>query len=144
LLLPLPSQVTGDESSWRGSVANGPCYSEIEGGDSFMNITKHRVTRAGATAVLAGAFAAAALGAAGPASADTAGVRPAAVGNCSHGLNTATKAWGTCTTGSGKWTLTAQCFAWGANTANGNGPGSIYATCPSWSHVTNVILNVQE
>lgn len=67
----------------------------------------------------------------------------AAVSGCSKGLNTATKAWGTCTSGSGWWSLTAQCYGWGANTVWKYGTGTAYTTCPSWSHVTNVILNVQ-
>lgn len=41
----------------------------------------------------------------------------AAVSNCSHGYVSATKAWGTCTSGSGSWSLTVQCYLWGANTA---------------------------
>lgn len=68
----------------------------------------------------------------------------AAVYNCSKGLVNANLAWGTCNSGSGAWSLTAQCYFWGANTAYGNGPGSIYASCPSWSHVTNIILNTQQ
>jgi hypothetical protein len=69
----------------------------------------------------------------------------AAVSNCSSGYNNAKTAWGHCSSGSGRWTLTVQCWGWGANTANGNGPGSIYASCsPSWSHITNIILNTQQ
>jgi hypothetical protein len=67
----------------------------------------------------------------------------AAVSNCSSGYNTATKAWGTCRSGSGIWSLTVQCWYWGANTAYGNGPGTIYATCPSWSHITKITLRAQ-
>jgi hypothetical protein len=74
----------------------------------------------------------------------TAAPASAAVSNCSQGFNNATTAWGTCDSGSGSWSLTAQCYDWGANTAYGNGPGSIYATCPSWSHVTNIILDAQQ
>jgi hypothetical protein len=67
----------------------------------------------------------------------------AAVSNCSSGYVNATMAWGTCRSGSGSWSLTVQCYYWGANTAYGNGPGSIYATCPGWSHITSIILRVQ-
>jgi hypothetical protein len=68
----------------------------------------------------------------------------AAVSGCSHGYVSATKAWGTCTNGTGSWSLTVQCYYWGANTAYGYGPGSIYATCPGWSHITSITLRVQE
>ncbi len=34
------------------------------------------------------------------------------------------KAWGTCTNGSGSWSLTGQFRFWGANTAFGNGPAT--------------------
>lgn len=68
----------------------------------------------------------------------------AAVSNCSSGLNNATQAWGHCSSGSGSWTLTVQCYFWGANTAYGWGPGSIYATCPSWSHVSNWYVRTQQ
>lgn len=68
----------------------------------------------------------------------------AAVYNCSKGYVNGDLAWGTCNSGSGSWSLTVQCYYWGANTAYGNGPGSIYAGCPSWSHITNIILNAQQ
>lgn len=67
----------------------------------------------------------------------------AQVSGCSKGYVNANKAWGTCTSGSGAWSLTVQCYFWGANTAYGNGPGSIYATCPSASHITDIILRTQ-
>ncbi|GAA4984792.1 hypothetical protein GCM10025734_07880 [Kitasatospora paranensis] len=69
-------------------------------------------------------------------------VTPAAaqVGNCSKGYNNANTAWGTCTTGSGAWSLTVQCYFWAAHTSYGNGPGSIYSSCPAQSHITNIIL----
>lgn len=68
----------------------------------------------------------------------------AAVSNCSSGYVDGRKAWGTCTSGSGSWSLTVQCYYWGANTAYGNGPGTIYATCPNTSHITKIILNTQQ
>jgi len=72
----------------------------------------------------------------------TASPASAAVYNCSKGLNTATIAWGTCRSGSGSWSLTVQCYGWGANTAYGWGTGTIYSHCPSWSHVTSIYLRV--
>lgn len=69
---------------------------------------------------------------------------PAAVSHCSDGYVNGDKAWGTCRSGSGSWSLTVQCYYWGANTAYGNGPGSIYASCPDWSHITSIILRTQQ
>jgi hypothetical protein len=113
-----------------------------------MTITEHtpgqtgKVTKTGkarrwltAAAVAAAAVAAPLVLPAAPASAQVSG--------CSHGYVNANMAWGTCTTGSGHWSLTVQCYFWGANTAYGNGTGSIYATCPAASHVTNITLNTQ-
>jgi hypothetical protein len=68
----------------------------------------------------------------------------AAVSNCSQGYNDANTAWGHCDSGSGSWSLTVQCYYEGAHTSYGSGPGSIYASCPSPSHVTNIILNAQQ
>ncbi|MFC8172316.1 hypothetical protein [Streptomyces sp. NPDC057325] len=68
----------------------------------------------------------------------------AAVGNCSKGYNNANTAWGTCKTGSGSWSLTVQCYFWAAHTSYGNGPGSIYSSCPTQSHITNIILTVNQ
>jgi len=66
--------------------------------------------------------------------------------SCSDGLNNATQAWGTCT-GSGTWRLTVDCYLWGANSTNwynqGGGTHSLYATCPSWSHVTSIYVQQQ-
>jgi hypothetical protein len=123
---PLVDSVRSSGSRWSGLVAasRGPASRRLGAG----------------MLVLASATAPAILALA-PASAAAV---PAAVTGCSHGLVSATKAWGTCTGGSGSWSLTVQCLAWGANTAYGNGPGSIYATCPSWSHVTSITLNAQQ
>jgi hypothetical protein len=75
-----------------------------------------------------------------------AGPAQAASLSCSHGLNNATQAWGTCT-GSGTWRLTVDCYLWGANSTNwyeqGGGTHSLYAVCPSWSHVTSVYIQTQ-
>jgi hypothetical protein len=68
----------------------------------------------------------------------------AAVSNCSDGLNNAQTAWGHCSSGGGSWSLTVQCYYWGAQTSYGSGPGSIYASCPGGSYVTNIILNAQQ
>ncbi len=72
----------------------------------------------------------------------TASPASAAVSNCSKGYNTANVAWGTCRSGSGSWSLTVQCYAWGANTVYGWGPRTLYSHCPGWSHITNIILRV--
>lgn len=61
----------------------------------------------------------------------------AAFYNCSTGLNTANTAWGHCSSGSGWWQLHVTCYYWGGSTSYANGPGSIYASCPGWSHVTS-------
>jgi len=74
----------------------------------------------------------------------TAAPASAAVSNCSYGYNNANTAWGHCDSGSGSWSLTVQCYYEGAHTSYGNGPGSIYASCPSPSHITNIILQTQQ
>jgi hypothetical protein len=63
--------------------------------------------------------------------------------NCYGGYINANWAWGTCkgaTNGWGGFSLTVQCYYWGANTVYGNAPQTIYASCPSWSHVTRIIV----
>lgn len=67
----------------------------------------------------------------------------AAVYNCSKGYNTAQTAWGNCRSGAGWWSLTVQCYYAPQRTSWGYGPGSIYASCPSRSYITRIILNVQ-
>ncbi|MEA2369623.1 MAG: hypothetical protein QOH12_17 [Solirubrobacteraceae bacterium] len=74
----------------------------------------------------------------------TAAPASAAVSNCSYGYNNANTAWGHCDSGSGSWTLTVQCYYEGAHTSYGTDPGSIYASCPSPSHITNIILETQQ
>lgn len=66
----------------------------------------------------------------------------ASVYNCRGGYVSATTAWGTCSNGGGwnGFSLTVQCYYWGANTVYGNAPGTLYASCPSWSHVTRIIV----
>jgi hypothetical protein len=108
---------------------------KVDSGSRSIRL-KRTACRAAAAAAVTAAVAAFPVIAASPAF--------AAVSGCSHGYVNANKAWGTCTRGSGRWSLTVQCFAWGANTAHGNGPGTIYATCPGWSHVTKIILNAEQ
>lgn len=67
----------------------------------------------------------------------------ASAGGCSAGYVSATKAWGSCKTASRGWggfRLTVQCYGWGANTAYGKAPNTIYSTCPGWSHITRIII----
>jgi hypothetical protein len=73
----------------------------------------------------------------------TAAPASAQVSGCSDGYNNANTAWGHCNSGSGSWSLTVQCYFYPAHTSYGNGPGSIYASCPSPSHITNIILRTQ-
>jgi hypothetical protein len=68
----------------------------------------------------------------------------AAVSGCTHGYNNANTAWGHCSSGSGHWTLTVQCYFWAAHTSDGYGPGSIYSSCPAQSHITDIILSVDQ
>jgi hypothetical protein len=66
--------------------------------------------------------------------------------SCSDGYNNANQAWGTCS-GSGTWRLTVDCYYWGANSTNWytqeGGTHSLYATCPSFSHVTSIYVQQQ-
>ncbi|MEU6476679.1 hypothetical protein ABZ858_07260 [Streptomyces sp. NPDC047017] len=68
----------------------------------------------------------------------------AAVTGCTKGYNNANTAWGHCSSGSGHWTLTVQCYFWAAHTSDGNGPGTIYSSCPAQSHITNIILSTDQ
>jgi hypothetical protein len=97
---------------------------------------RRRLRAAGAAAVVAMATVVPTVATTSPAA--------AAVSNCSQGYNNANTAWGHCDSGSGSWSLTVQCYYEGAHTSYGSGPGSIYASCPSPSHVTNIILDAQE
>jgi hypothetical protein len=108
-----------------------------------MSIRNSRLYRAGATAVLAGALSAAALGAANPASADAVSARPAVITphalSCSWGYNNANTAWFTCS-GSGIWMGWVNCYYYPGQqtswiTQNG-GTVHEWLTCPSPSHVT--------
>jgi hypothetical protein len=63
--------------------------------------------------------------------------------NCYGGYINSNWAWGTCKGASNGWggfALTAQCWAWGANTVYGNAPQTIYSHCPWWSHITRIIV----
>lgn len=61
-------------------------------------------------------------------------------GNCSWGLNTATTAWGHCdrvdNNGYYGFRLVVNCYYYPQQISYGSAPQSIYASCPSWSHVT--------
>jgi|APMI01.1.fsa_nt_gi hypothetical protein len=93
-----------------------------------MNHMKRRAVILATAAVFA---ATGAVISAEPASATPAG--------CSWGWIDGHKVWAYCN-GSGQFSVTAQCYYWGANTAYGTAPRTLYATCPNWSHVTNVIV----
>ncbi|MCS0638429.1 hypothetical protein NX801_22785 [Streptomyces sp. LP05-1] len=67
----------------------------------------------------------------------------AQVSGCGKGCVNGRKAWGTRTSGSGRWSLTVPCHFRGANTAYGDGPGSIYATCPQTSYITGIKLRAE-
>jgi len=64
----------------------------------------------------------------------------ATAGNCSAGLNTATTAWGHCNrvnnNGYYGFRLVVNCYYYPQRISYGSAPQSIYASCPSWSHVT--------
>jgi hypothetical protein len=62
-------------------------------------------------------------------------------GNCRSGLNTATTAWGYCSyVGGPTWTsafrLVVGCYFYPQRVSYGVAGRTIYASCPSWSHVT--------
>lgn len=86
------------------------------------------------------------LGLAGATAGAAHAAQPDSLYSCSHGLNTATTAWGTCS-GSGTWRLTADCYYWSAATTSWyNQPGgthTLYVSCPSWSHVTSEYIQTQ-
>jgi hypothetical protein len=90
-------------------------------------------TRVVAAAAAAGLAACASLMLASPAAAQS--------GNCSDGLNTATTAWGHCnqvgTPGYlDGFRLVVNCYYYPQQISYGSAGHSIYASCPSWSHVT--------
>jgi hypothetical protein len=93
-------------------------------------LTRARLT---ALAALAALSLAAGFAIPGPASAHS--------GNCSWGLNTATTAWGHCnqvgTPGYlDGFRLVVNCYFYPQQISYGSAGQSIYASCPSWSHVT--------
>ncbi len=62
-------------------------------------------------------------------------------GNCRAGLNTATTAWGHCDyvggpTYTSGFRLVVNCYYYSQQISYGVAGQSIYASCPSWSHVT--------
>ncbi len=66
-------------------------------------------------------------------------------GNCSGGLNNATTAWGHCnqvgTPGYlDGFRLVVNCYYYPQRISYGTAGQSIYASCPSWSHVTAVYV----
>jgi hypothetical protein len=72
---------------------------------------------------------------------DASAARPNIASDCFGGYISATWAWGTCKGESGGWggfALTVQCYYWHANTVYGNAPHTVYASCPSWSHITKI------
>ena len=67
----------------------------------------------------------------------------ASASDCHGGLVNATKAWGQCRSASGGWggfTLTVNCYAYPQQTSYGQAPQTIWASCPSWSHVTGIFV----
>jgi hypothetical protein len=63
--------------------------------------------------------------------------------NCYAGLVNATKAWGQCRNASGGWggfKLTVNCYFYPQQTSYGQAPQTIWASCPSWSHVTGIYI----
>jgi hypothetical protein len=91
-----------------------------------------RGRKAAATAAV-GLGCAALIGLAAPAA-------QANAGSCTQGLNTATTAWGHCNrvTNNGYYgfRLVVNCYYYPQQISYGIAPQSIYASCPSWSHVT--------
>ena len=65
-------------------------------------------------------------------------------GSCSSGLNNATTAWGHCnqvgTPGYlDGFRLVVNCYYYPRRISYGSAGQSIYASCPSWSHVTSTL-----
>lgn len=65
---------------------------------------------------------------------------------CGKGLNTATTAWGTCT-GPGQWRVVTWCYLTGSTDSGWygwpSGTHTQYSSCPSWSHVTKVVIEAR-
>lgn len=72
----------------------------------------------------------------------------ATAGSCSSGLNTATTAWGHCNVvsnnGQNGFRLVVNCYYYPQRISYGVAPQSIYASCPSWSHVTSEVAQPWE
>jgi hypothetical protein len=63
--------------------------------------------------------------------------------NCVSGPVNSTKAWGQCRSASGGWggfKLTVNCYYWPQQSAYGQAPQTIWASCPSWSRVTGIFI----
>jgi len=59
--------------------------------------------------------------------------------DCHWGLVNATKAWGQCRSHTGSWggfELVVNCYYYPQQRNYGMAPNTIWASCPSWSHVT--------
>jgi hypothetical protein len=65
---------------------------------------------------------------------------------CGRGLNTANTAWGTCT-GPGQWRVVTHCYLTGSTDSGWyswpSGTHTQYSSCPSWSHVTKVVVEAR-
>ncbi|MEV0570321.1 hypothetical protein [Dactylosporangium sp. NPDC050588] len=65
---------------------------------------------------------------------------------CSKGYNNANTAWGTCT-GGGDWRVVTWCWSTGSTNSGWwswpSGTHTQYSSCPSWSHVTNIIIEAR-
>lgn len=85
----------------------------------------------------AGLTAAALVGAAAPASATS----------CASGTNTATVGWATCWGGPVTFRLILNCYAYPQVVTDwryiASGSSTIYANCPSWSHITETFYQTQ-
>lgn len=63
--------------------------------------------------------------------------------DCHGGLVNATKAWGQCRSYTGSWggfELIVNCYYYPQRVSYGMAPNTIWASCPSWSHVTGVYV----
>lgn len=105
---------------------------EVQDADRPRGRVPRKITTVVATTAVAAGLGAAALVGASPAQANA--------GSCSAGLNNATTAWGHCNrvTNNGYYgfRLVVNCYYYPQQISYGSAPQSIYASCPSWSHVT--------
>ena len=65
---------------------------------------------------------------------------------CGRGYNTANTAWGTCS-GPGDWRVVTWCFNTGSTNSGWwswpSGTHTQYSSCPSWSHVTKIVVEAR-